>query len=144
MEDDWEIPDPQPLKRKLKKAKKNQPVLWLPDESTDYENSEAPLSDCPPETIQSETDRHSESEREESEASFSVHKIQEQPVEPVEEKSIPKPVVKHLTAESKATKSGKLLNFQSSRPIKERRDTLWPNASDFCIGMARAYRPPQQ
>ncbi|KAE9974399.1 hypothetical protein BLS_003138 [Venturia inaequalis] len=105
VEDDWEIPDPQPLKRKLKKAKKNQPVLWLPDESTDYENSEAPLSDCPPETIQSETDRHSETEREESEASFSVHKIQEQPVEPVEEKSIPKPVVKHLTAESKATKS---------------------------------------
>lgn len=118
VEDDWEIPEPQPLKRKAKKAKKNQPVPQLPDDSTDYENSEAPLSDCPPETIQSETDHCSGTEREEeSEVPFSVHTILEEPEsepkpELQEEKQPAKPVedrpaVKIVPESPKTTEPGK-------------------------------------
>ncbi|QDS68261.1 hypothetical protein FKW77_010625 [Venturia effusa] len=64
-EDDWEFPEPQPLKRKAKKSKRSQSIRPQPDDSTDYENSRAHLSDCPPETFRSETDQHSETEREE-------------------------------------------------------------------------------
>lgn len=118
VEDDWGIPEPQPLKRKSKKAKNNQPILQLPEDSTDYENSEAPLSDCPPETIQSETDQHSETDREEeSEAPFSVPTILEEPelepepvesaVEPVAAEPVPESVLGETTAEAETTELGK-------------------------------------
>ncbi|TID17363.1 rna polymerase rpb1 c-terminal repeat domain-containing protein [Venturia nashicola] len=90
VEDDWEIPEPQPLKRKSKKARKKQPILQIPEDPTDYENSDAPLSDCPPDTIQSETDCHSDTEREE------VH-VKEEPPSKVETTE-PEPSAKAATA----------------------------------------------
>lgn len=80
VEEDWEIPEPQPLKRKSKKAKRSQAVLQLPDDSTDFENSEAPVSEYQSETLQSETDQNPDTEREEdSKLPVSIHTIPEEP-----------------------------------------------------------------
>jgi hypothetical protein len=158
VQEDWDLADPQPSKRKSKnKSKRHQAILQLPEDSTDFENSEAPVSDYQPDQNQSEQDPHSETEREEDlDPPISVHTISEEPdpepepePEPAPELSSPQPEADDQPAKPEKTDSQEpteLEKTDSQEPTKsERTDPQEPTkAVEGEAGREIVTREPEQ